>query len=227
MVQIISVLQQKGGAGKSTLLASLGGYMAVDNAKVLIIDTDPQRSCIDWAEEQDVSNLDVVEHLAEDTLLDLIEKLEGRYDTILIDTAGYDSRMASYVIQASDLILIPCRGSKKDVVGAARTWKHAKTLTAKNREAPKIRIVLWNVNTTTNVFHHARDALDQAKLPILSGSTPTLTGFDVMSWNGGLPSGKASAALKSFVASLQIAELLTFYTEKTTVDVMEVADGHA
>lgn len=226
MAQTISVIQQKGGAGKSTLVASLGGYLAADNAKVIIIDTDPQRSCIDWAEEQDITNLDVVQHLAEDTLLELIDKLANSYDIILIDTAGYDSRMASYVIQASNLILIPCRGSKKDVVGAARTWKHAHTLTAKNREVPEIRITLWNVNKTTNVFRHAREALEKAKLPLLSGSTPTLTGFDVMSWNGGLPSGKAWAALRQFVASLQIAGLLKFYDQLPSPEIMEVADGH-
>lgn len=227
MTQITSVIQQKGGAGKSTLVACLGGYMATDNAKVLIIDTDPQRSCVDWAEEQEIPNLDVIEHLAEDTLLDLIEKVEDGYDLILIDTAGYDSRMASYVIQASDLILIPCRGSKRDVKGAARTWKHTKTLTSRNREVPEIRIALWNVNTTTNVYKHARAALETAELPVLDGSTPTLTGFDVMSWNGGLPSGSARSALNEFVAGLQIGGLLDFYAKTTTNEFVEVGYGNA
>ena len=226
MAHIITVLQQKGGAGKSTLIASLAGFMANDSAKSLIVDTDPQRSCVEWAGEQDIDNLDVLEHLSEDTLLEVIEKIDDQYNAIFVDTAGYDSRMAAYAIQASDVILIPCRGSKKDVMGAARTWKHAVTLTKKNRFVPEIRIVLWNVNTKTSVFEHAREALHAADLPVLRGSTPTLTGFDVMSWNGGLPTGKAATALNRFVASLQIEGLLAFYDKKQAKNV-GVADGQA
>lgn len=227
MAQKIAAIQQKGGAGKSTMLACLAGHMASDRAKVLIIDTDPQLSCLEWAEEQELTNLDVVSHLAEDTLLDLIESVDDRYDTILIDTAGYDSRMATYVIQASDLILIPTGGSKKDVLGAVRTWKHARTLTAKYRDPPEVRIALWNVNRTTNVFQHARTALEQAQLPLLRGATASLTGFNVMSWNGGLPSGTASVAIKSFVAALQIEDLLSFYDDESDQNSMEMSHGHA
>lgn len=217
MAQIITVVQQKGGAGKSTLIASLGGSMANDGARVLLIDTDPQQSCLEWAQEEELENLDVLDHLAEDSLLDVIEKVNDTYDTILIDTAGYDSRMATYAIQASDLILIPCRGSKKDVLGGARTWKHANTLTKNNRHTPEIRLVLWNVNIHTNVYEHARTALKEAGLPVLQGSVPTLTGFDVMSWNGGLPSGKAQSALREFIATLQIENLISYYSNLNEV----------
>lgn len=227
MAQRIAAVQQKGGAGKSTMLACLAGHMASDRAKVLIIDTDPQRSCVEWAEEHELQNLDVVSHLAEDTLLELIDNVDSQYDIILIDTAGYDSRMATYVIQASDLILIPTGGSKKDVLGAVRTWKHATTLTAKYREPPKVRIALWNVNRTTNVFQHARNALEKAKLPLLKGATASLTGFNVMSWNGGLPSGTASVAIKSFVAALQLEELIAFYASTNDCNAMEAVHGNA
>ena len=227
MAQKIAAVQQKGGAGKSTMLACLGGHMASDHAKVLIIDTDPQHSCVEWAEEHEIKNLDVVSHLAEDTLLDLIENVDDRYDTILIDTAGYDSRMATYVIQASDLILIPAGGSKKDVLGAVRTWKHARTLTTKYREPPEVRIALWNVNRTTNVFQHARTALEQAELPLLRSATASLTGFNVMSWNGGLPSGTAAVAIRSFVAALQIENLLSFYDQEDGLSSVEMSHGHA
>lgn len=209
------------------MLACLAGLMASDRARVLIIDTDPQRSCVEWAEEQEIRNLDVVSHLAEDTLLDLIDNVDSRYDTILIDTAGYDSRMATYVIQASDLILIPTGGSKKDVLGAVRTWKHATTLTAKYREPPEVRIALWNVKRTTNVFQHARAALEQAGIPILQSATASLTGFNVMSWNGGLPSGAAAVAIRSFAAALQIENLLSFYAGENDDSAMERHHGHA
>lgn len=199
------------------MISSMSGFLAQEGAKVLIIDTDPQQSCIEWASEQELPNIDVVSHLDEDSFFDLIKALSPNYDTILVDTAGYDSRMATYAVQAADLIIIPCRGSKKDVMGAARTWKHAITLTEKYKDQPEIRIVLWNVNQTTSVFRHAKEALKAAKLPLLLQSVPTLTGFDVMSWNGGLPDGKAGSALKGFIAALQMEDLLDFYSSKKEV----------
>ncbi|MBO6570752.1 MAG: ParA family protein [Kordiimonadaceae bacterium] len=217
MAQIISAIQQKGGSGKSTMLSSIAAYLARDGAKVLIIDTDPQGSCVEWQAQLETENLDVLPHLDEDRFFDVVKALSPKYDCILVDTAGYDSRMATYAIQASDLILVPCRGSKKDVMGAARTWKHATTLTEKYAKQPDIRVALWNVNTATAVFKHARDALKAAKMPLLGQAIPTLTGFDAMSWNGGLPDGKATSAVKSFVAELQIANLLDFYKPKSQV----------
>jgi|TARA_R110002096_G_scaffold96236_1_gene215015 chromosome partitioning protein len=211
MTQVISSIQQKGGSGKSTMITSVAGFMAKQRAKMLIIDTDPQQSCVEWAAEEELPNIDVLSHLDEDTFFDVIKAVSPQYDTILVDTAGYDSRMATYAVQAADLILIPCRGSKKDVMGAARTWKHATTLTEKYKDQPEIRIVLWNVNQNTSVFRHAKQALREANLPILAQAVPTLTGFDVMSWNGGLPDGKAASALSSFMAALQIDKLLDFY----------------
>tara|TARA_R110002110_G_C13457893_1_gene717825 strand:- start:3380 stop:3982 length:603 start_codon:yes stop_codon:yes gene_type:complete len=199
------------------MISSLAGFMAKQHAKILIIDTDPQQSCVDWASEEEHTNIDVMSHLDEDTFFDVIKAVATDYDTILVDTAGYDSRMATYAVQASDLILIPCRGSKKDVMGAARTWKHATTLTEKYKHQPRVRIVLWNVNQSTSVYRHAKAALKEAELPILPQAVPTLTGFDVMSWNGGLPNGKAISALGSFVAALQIEKLLDYYTRDKEV----------
>lgn len=212
--QIICALQQKGGAGKSTLISCLAGVMAEDGAKVIIIDTDPQKSCVEWAEERELDNLDVIEHLSEDTLFDLIDKLESKYDAIFIDTAGYDSRMATYAIQASNLLLIPSGGSKKDIKGAARTWKHAYQLTKRNQVAPEIKIVIWKVKKGTNVLDHAKNSLKDSGLPVLPTIVPSLIGFDVISWNGGLPEGPARATVNEFVAALQLEGLLSFYKER-------------
>ncbi|WP_282610875.1 ParA family protein [Pelagibius sp. Alg239-R121] len=212
--QIITAVQQKGGAGKSTMISCLAAAMSDDGAKVLIIDTDPQESCVEWAEQNEVSNLDVVPHHKEDSVFDLIDKLESRYDVILVDTAGYDSRMATYAIQASDLILIPSGGSKKDIMGAARTWLHANNLTKRNREAPEVKIVLWKVKPGTNVLSNAKESLEKSGLPVLSAIVPNLTGFDEISWTGGLPDGKARQSVKQFLASLQLGKHLQFYERK-------------
>ena len=220
--QIISAIQRKGGACKSTMLQCIAARMGRDGAKALIIDTDPQASCVEWAGEQDIENVDTLAHLDEDTVLDVIERVRGEYDIILIDTAGYDSRMASYVIAASDLILIPSGGSKSNVMGAARTWKHADISTKNLKKQPLIRVVFWGVKKNSNVYNHAAQAMSAAEIPVIDCHVGNLVGFEAMSWNGGLPNGTAAIALSQFMATMQEEGLLNFYSEEE-----EVAHGQA
>ena len=211
MTQIIAAIQRKGGACKSTMLQCIGAKIAADGAKVLIIDTDPQASCVEWAAEQDIKGVDTLAHLDEDTLLDVLEKVRGVYDTILIDTAGYDSRMASYAIQASNLILIPSGGSKSNVMGAARTWKHAQVSTNNSKNPPEIRVAFWGVKNGSKVHRHAADAMAAAEIPIINAHVGLLTGFEAMSWNGGLPNGVASIALNAFMETMREENLIDYY----------------
>ena len=213
VAQVICALQRKGGACKSTMLQCIAGRMGKDGAKVLLVDTDDQKSCIEWAEEQEIENVDTVAHLDEDTILDLIERAKDRYDVVMIDTAGFDSRMASYVIQTANLILIPSGPSKSMIKGAAKTWQHAKISTQNNRTPPTIRLVVWGVKKNTAVYKHALETVKNAQIPTISNHVGHLTGFEAMSWNGGLPVGSASSALNQFVASMQIEGLLEFYKD--------------
>lgn len=214
MAQVISVLQRKGGACKSTVLQCVAASMGRDGAKVVIVDTDPQASCMEWAAEQDIENVDTLAMLDEDKIVDVLEHLKTKYDAVLVDTAGYDSRMASYVIQESDLILIPSGGSKSNVMGAAHTWKHVQVSTKNNVTKPEARIVIWGVNKQSNVYRHAAQAFSAANMPVLDYTVGTLTGFEAMSWNGGFPTGTAKMALNEFMAAMQVEKLIKFYNDE-------------
>jgi chromosome partitioning protein len=208
MAQVISTIQSKGGACKSTMIQCIAAMLGKDGHNVIIVDTDKQASCIAWAKAQDVENVDTLPYLDEDTILDVIEGLKDRYDVILIDTAGFDSRMASYAIQASDLILIPSGGSKDNVLGAARSWKHAIDSTKNHKSPPKVRLVLWGVKRNSKVFEHAKQTIEAANIPIVNSHVSNLVGFESMSWNGGLPDRTAKIALNEFMRQLKLDNLI-------------------
>jgi len=214
MTQIISAIQQKGGAGKSAMLCCLAGLLVQEQAKVLIIDTDPQQTASKWAEMSDIENLDVVELINENDLTRLIEGMKPNYDVIMIDTAGFDSRMATYAMGDADLVLIPTNGSKNDVIGATATWQHVTQTTRNHKNPPVCRIVFWAVKTNTSVYAHARAAFEGAKVPTLPGAVKNLTGFDNMTWNGGLPDGAALQSILGFQRQLKLAELLDYYKSR-------------
>lgn len=211
--QVIASLQQKGGAGKSTLLCCLAAYLQRDGARVLIIDTDPQQSCVRWSQKLDLDGLDVLALQDEDELISSVERLSERYDAILIDTAGYDSKMATYVISVSDLVFVPTGGDESSIVGAGKTYRHVTTTTRDSRNPPKVFWVVWKVKSRTSVAEHAWDLIRKSKMPVIEVDVPSLIGFERMSWEGGLPEGAARLAVRAFAAELQMMGLLGYYKQ--------------
>lgn len=214
MTQVITGLQQKGGAGKSTLICTLASLLAEDNAKVLIVDTDEQKSCSTWVKSNNFENIDFMTILNEQELIENVKAYKDQYDVVLIDTAGFDSRIALYAIQESDLILIPTGGDRYSLEGASRTFKHAVYMTENKVKQPHIRLIMWKIKSNTTVYHHAKEMLNEADLPVLKCEVPHLTGFERMSWTGGAPDGVAKLAGNALLASLQMDGLLSYYNKK-------------
>lgn len=210
--QVVISLQQKGGAGKTTMITCMAGRMAEDGAKVLFVDTEPKHPGAKWCDDIDHPNLSSCEIEVEEDLAPTVESQKGHYDVIFIDTAGWDSRMATYAIGLADLILIPAKASKKDTEQAVRTFVHASHLTKNNRIVPNIRIALWGLKQNASVSDRIRNELQAANLPLLQRATSNLTGYEQMDWNGGMPTGAAQTDFRQWFASLTMENLLPYYS---------------
>ena len=211
--QIIATLQQKGDAGKSAMIQCLAGYLARDKARVLIIDTDPQENCVQWATKSDVESVDVLPLLDESKLIPVCRVEAEAYDVILLDTAGYDSKMATYAMNVADLILIPTGASESTIIGAGKTYEHVLATTSNHARPPRAFWVIWGIKRHTAVAQHAREVIRSSNHPIIPAPVGDLVGFEAMSWEGGLPNRVAMMAVRDFVAEMQMMGLLDYYAD--------------
>ncbi|MEQ8832244.1 MAG: ParA family protein [Alphaproteobacteria bacterium] len=215
MTQIISAVQQKGGVGKSTFLCALGSWLAADGADVAIVDTDPQQNSDRWMTVSEKAGNDpgvtVYSCLDDINLFSVIKKLKEQHDAVLIDTAGYDSAMTVFCIQASDLVLIPVAPSALDVAGALKVWSYTIASAENARREIDTALIFNHANPRARITEEVRASLVAQDAPLLTATVPTLTAFREMMTYGGPPEGKARTAFGAVVSELQQAGRLHYY----------------
>ena len=107
---IIVVGGIKGGSGKSTVATNLA-VMCAQKQDVLLIDADDQETATDFTVLRNANLL----HGAGYTSIQLTgpavrtetQRLDAKYDTILIDTGGRDTASQRAALSVADLLLVP------------------------------------------------------------------------------------------------------------------------
>jgi len=110
MAEVIALVNRKGGVGKTTLAVSLASALARD-AKVLLLDADPQTSVMQWSEQCNGFPFEVrLFDLAQDRLA-----LDG-YDYVIMDfPPGFgDDEFERHLPQLTQ-ILVPVNASPLDL----------------------------------------------------------------------------------------------------------------
>jgi chromosome partitioning protein len=122
-VPVISFANSKGGSGKTTSALLLACELA--NAKpVTIIDADPRRPVTTWASlPNKPERLTVVTNESEKTILEEIEQAATRDPFVIVDLEGTASRLTSYAISQSDLVIVPMKEQQQDALAAVDVIK--------------------------------------------------------------------------------------------------------
>lgn len=130
---IILIGSQKGGCGKSTLAVNLAVAFANQGGDVMLVDADRQSTAANWAtirtEERQTPEIFCVQRF--DNIIDTTRDLARRYNKVIIDCAGRDSRELRTGMVAADILLVPFRPSQPDLdtlVDLVRIVEQAKDL---------------------------------------------------------------------------------------------------
>ena len=117
-MQTLAFLSQKGGSGKTTLAVHTAVAAQEDGERVVIVDTDLQKSATTWSDARQ-SDTPAVAPVAAAALNDVMNA--SRHDAMtlcIIDTAPHAAPDAARVAALADLVVIPCRPTAFDLAAA-------------------------------------------------------------------------------------------------------------
>lgn len=123
---IISFANSKGGSGKTTSALLLACELA-QYKDTTLIDADPRRPITEWYKiKGGPKRLTVVTNSDENSILDEIEQASEKSSFVIVDLEGVASRLTSYAISMSDLVIIPMKEQQQDAWAAMDVIKQIK-----------------------------------------------------------------------------------------------------
>ena len=118
---VISFATSKGGAGKTTSAIVLGTELA-EGTEVIMIDADPSQRLTRWSTLSPLpKTLRVITSRGERFIQDEISDAQKQATFVLIDLEGSASRLTSFSIAVSDLVIIPSGEEQQDADAAIET----------------------------------------------------------------------------------------------------------
>ncbi len=160
----ILIANPKGGSGKTTLSVNLASWFALQQDKVLLIDSDRQLSSSDWLAIRS-KNLPQINGVKRD--LTEIEK-EDQFDITIIDApAGCDSEDLLSLAKNIDIIIIPVLPSAIDVRAAFRFFMEITKAGVTDHKHLKLGFIANRVKRHTRSFKSLEKFLTQLNMPFV------------------------------------------------------------
>jgi chromosome partitioning protein len=114
---IILIGAEKGGSGKSTLATNLAVHLAQQAVDLVLVDTDAQATSARFVERRDDTRAQPSIPCVQKTgdVSSTLRDLARRYQVVIVDAGGRDSREMRSAMAVADLMLIPARASQADL----------------------------------------------------------------------------------------------------------------
>lgn len=169
----ITFANPKGGSGKTTSAMLLAEQIHQAGASVAILDCDPNRNILQWAEQRTGQGRAVpyrVSAAKEAEFLDAFDAIDGKADYLIIDLEGTASTLVTYAISRSDLVLVPFEPTPMEARQAARAVQLIRNTgrAMGNRTIPHA-LLLTRVNAAfqTSEEKDIRKEMEGANMPVL------------------------------------------------------------
>ncbi len=213
MAKVISFVNQKGGTGKTTLAVNIADYLHLDGKRVLLIDSDPQGSSLDWASVRDYDGGFTVIGLPKPTLHKDIKNLNRDYDYILIDGPPRSYDVARSTLMASDVVIIPVQPSPYDV------WATEEIITLIDEcrsfnENMRCAFVINRKITNTTISNDVQEAFASKDIPVLKNTVCQRVVFAEVA-------GQGSSVARANMSNVAAREI-----KKLTVEIMELSNEY-
>ena len=169
---VLAILNRKGGVGKTTLATNLAWSLA-QNASVMLLDADPQRSSHDWSlYANDAPPNLTVEPLGQGPLITQVRALSRRHDWTIIDGPPGTSNVIADAVRVADVVLIPAKASAFDVWAATDIVDAIKAHRQSSPNAkPAAAFVITMAKPRTRLGRQIDAALAALGLPVLQSRT--------------------------------------------------------
>lgn len=169
---VISVTNLKGGVGKTTITTNLAVCFASKGKRVCIVDTDlSQKSSMEWAGSRDENVAKVpVFGITEKQLNKEVEGLRKNFDYVFIDGTPQLAELASRMILASDIVLVPLSPSIYDFRAFESFLQKYEQVKAVKENIAKMEayVVVNRVIESANVSKEIQEALGEYSITTLS-----------------------------------------------------------
>lgn len=114
---IVLIAAEKGGVGKSTIASNLAVHLAHRGVDTVLLDTDAQATCARFVERRDEAGIAPAVPCVQRTgeVSATLRDLAKRYQVVVVDAGGRDSREMRSAMAVANLLLTPIRASQADL----------------------------------------------------------------------------------------------------------------
>ena len=139
----------KGGAGKTTTAVNLAVALAIRGHDVCLFNADKQRSAANWYDTREENGYEPKITLVEkfDNIASTLRSLDNKYDYVIVDVSGKNSRELVTGGLVADVIIAPHQCSQFDMDTLEELEQQTIAWLDQN---PKLKVFSYQTMATTN-----------------------------------------------------------------------------